>query len=381
MERGASQDDRVVWRQSAIIAVPGTVTGLETRTIPVTSVRLHCIIYTLDHISLRTLLDKASSPVHSFQGPSSSQKINPYTILDGQGRLKMDPLVSVITPAYNSVKFIRETVDSVLNQTYPAIEYIVVDDGSQDGTYEILRQYESEERISVLSHENRSNKGQSASLNLGLKTCQGKYVVILDSDDFLDRDKIRQQVGFMEGRQEFGAVYGQAQVVSEDGNPLYKLPEDNHTESSDPNNLLLDCYIPSPGALLFRKSVLDKVGFFEEKFRASQDHDLLVRVAESAPLAFQKGVVFFYRKHGNSISELGLEKRWLAGFEILDRASKRYQYKRSTIRKRRALLNFRLGHVYFSQERYGKALMHMLRAGLGDPVRSTRVLFGLEKVL
>ncbi|PTB90714.1 glycosyl transferase, partial [Marinobacter sp. Z-F4-2] len=88
----------------------------------------------------------------------------------------MDPLVSVITPAYNSVKFIRETVDSVLNQTYPAIEYIVVDDGSQDGTYEILRQYESEERISVLSHENRSNKGQSASLNLGLKTCQGKYV-------------------------------------------------------------------------------------------------------------------------------------------------------------------------------------------------------------
>ena len=92
-------------------------------------------------------------------------------------------------------------------------------------------------------------------------------------------------------------------------------------------------------------------------------------------------MVFFYRKHGNSISELGLEKRWLAGFEILDRASKRYQYKRSTIRKRRALLNFRLGHVYFSQERYGKALMHMLRAGLGDPVRSTRVLFGLEKVL
>ena len=162
MERWASQDDRVVWRQSAIIAVPSTVTGLEARTIPVTSVRLHCIIYTLDHIFLRTLLDKASSPVHSFQGPSSSQKINPYTILDGQGRLKMDPLVSVITPAYNSVKFIRETVDSVLNQTYPAIEYIVVDDGSQDGTYEILRQYESEERISVLSHENRSNKGQSA---------------------------------------------------------------------------------------------------------------------------------------------------------------------------------------------------------------------------
>lgn len=292
----------------------------------------------------------------------------------------MQPLVSVITPAYNSAQYIREAVDSVISQSYQPIEYIVIDDGSTDGTYEILSQYSSEEKIILLSHENNCNKGQSASLNLGLKLCRGKYIVILDSDDVLDNGKIAKQVQFMEENQDVGAVYGQAMVVSETGEPLYELPSNDHIEKGDPNELLLDCYIPSPGAVLFRKSVLDEVGFFEEGFRASQDHDLLVRLAEIAPLAFQRGLVFYYRRHENSISELGQEKRWLAGFEILNRASKRYPYKSSTIRKRLALLNFRIGQVYLSQGRYGKAMVHMLKAGLGDPSRSVRVLTGFEKI-
>ena len=289
-----------------------------------TSVRLHCIIYTLDHISLRTLLDKASSPVHSFQGPSSSQKINPYTILDGQGRLKMDPLVSVITPAYNSVKFIRETVDSVLNQTYPAIEYIVVDDGSQDGTYEILRQYDSEKKITVLTHEEHCNKGQSAALNLGLESCQGEYIVILDSDDLLHPEKVSKQVEFLENNPEVGMVYGQAMAISEDGRELFPIPRDDHIEPGDPNRLLLDCYMALPGGAMVRRSVYDCVGFFEEGFRASKDHDMAVRIAEAAPFAFMRGTVFYYRKHGASISNQGLERRWQTGFEIVRRAAARY---------------------------------------------------------
>ena len=142
----------------------------------------------------------------------------------------MDPLVSVITPAYNSVKFIRETVDSVLNQTYPAIEYIVVDDGSQDGTYEILRQYDSEKKITVLTHEEHCNKGQSAALNLGLESCQGEYIVILDSDDLLHPEKVSKQVEFLENNPEVGMVYGQAMAISEDGRELFPIPRAYHTK-------------------------------------------------------------------------------------------------------------------------------------------------------
>ena len=97
----------------------------------------------------------------------------------------MQPLVTVLTPAYNRAGFIAEAVESVLNQSYGNIEYIVVDDGSSDGTFEILQEYEAAGKLTLLTHENHSNRGQSAALNVGLRAANGRYLVILDSDDLL----------------------------------------------------------------------------------------------------------------------------------------------------------------------------------------------------
>ena len=106
---------------------------------------------------------------------------------------------------------------------------------------------------------------------------------------------------------------------------------------------------------------------------------MVIRIAEAAPFAFMKGVVFYYRKHGDSISHQGLERRWNTGFEILRRAAARYPYRKSTIRKRRALIHFRLGQVYWRQKRYVHAIYHLLQAGLGDPLRAIHVTLGFEK--
>ncbi|MBY5961842.1 glycosyltransferase [Marinobacter nauticus] len=290
-----------------------------------------------------------------------------------------EPLVSVVTPAFNRVSYIQQTVESVFAQSYSRIEYIVVDDGSSDGTFEALADYACRGDIVLLAHPDRQNLGQSAALNLGLRHSSGKYIVILDSDDVLHPEKISKQVAYLESHPDIGMVYGQAMAISSDGKELFPIPPNDHVEPGDPNRLLLDCYMALPGGAMVRKSVFDQAGFFEESFRASQDHDMVVRIAEVAPFVYLPGIVFYYRKHAESISQQGLERRWMVGFEILARAKKRFSYRSSTIRKRKALLHFRMGQVRWFQRRLLSALWHFIRAGLGDPKRSIAVILGFEK--
>lgn len=104
-----------------------------------------------------------------------------------------------------------------------------------------------------------------------------------------------------------------------------------------------------PGGSLVRKSVLDDVGFFEEAFRAGQDHDMALRIMEATKTVYLPKLAFYYRKHGESISANGLERRWKTGIEILERDRKLYPYKGRTIRERRAVLQFRLGQTYWRE--------------------------------
>jgi GT2 family glycosyltransferase len=175
-------------------------------------------------------------------------------------------------------------------------------------------------------------------------------------------------------------VYGQGIAISGQGEELYELLPQNHQEHSDPNALLMDCYIPSPGSSLIRRSILDRVGFFEESFRSGQDHDLAVRIMEYTRTAYLPEVSVYYRKHKDSISSKGTETRWKTGFEILRRAENRYPYERSTIRKRKAVLNFRLGQTYWKQSRIAKSAPYLLKSLLFDPARALRVAMGREKV-
>ena len=110
--------------------------------------------------------------------------------------IKKTPKVSVIIPCYNRERFIKETIESVLRQTYPNIEIITIDDGCTDSTRRILEEFKG--TIKILEHPGRANKGQSASLNLGIRNSNGKYIALLDSDDLFAPLKIDRQVEFLE---------------------------------------------------------------------------------------------------------------------------------------------------------------------------------------
>lgn len=109
----------------------------------------------------------------------------------------MEPLVSIITPSYNSKEFIGETIESVLNQTYKNWEMLIVDDYSTDNSFEIIKKYtQKDSRIKYF--KNKKNRGPAISRNIGIEIAKGKYIAFLDSDDFWDKEKLKYQIEFME---------------------------------------------------------------------------------------------------------------------------------------------------------------------------------------
>jgi len=291
---------------------------------------------------------------------------------------RMQPKVSVVIPCYNREKFIAETVNSVLSQTWPNIELIVVDDGCTDGSRAVLESFGP--RLVILEHPGRVNRGQSAAINLGLRHSIGEYLAILDSDDLYAPDKIEKQVRFLENNPEFGLVYANCISIDEKGKELHKMYYSGHTPPDGPDQVLEDCCFNVPSNALLRRSVFEQVGFLDEALRSAQDHDYGIRIAEVARIGYLDECLWNYRRHGGSISNNRTLERWKNGFKILEAARKRYPYPPATVRRRKAVLHFRLGQCYLSEKCLLRSACHMLLAGLLDPFRSLRVLSGRERL-
>ena len=285
--------------------------------------------------------------------------------------------VSVIIPCYNRERYIQETVNSVLNQTYPNIEIICVDDGCTDGTREILNSYE--DKIRVLEHHGRVNKGQSAAINLGIQNSASDYVAVLDSDDLFAPEKIEKQVKYLEEHPDIGYIYANGYAIDENGNNLFKIFPDGYIAPGDPETVLLECPLGTPSGYLVRRMVYENAGYFDESLRSSQDHDMAIRLAEIAEIGYLNDILWYKREHSDSLSNLQAERRWRTGFLILKKACRRYPYSLSVRRRRLAILHFRLGQCMLGKSKFLKAIIRFAYAGLLDPKRAFKVLTGKEK--
>lgn len=139
----------------------------------------------------------------------------------------MYPLVSIITPCYNGEKFLDRYFESILNQTYPNIELIFINDGSTDKTEEIALSYKKklEERNISFTYLYQENAGQAAALNKGLKIFKGDYLTWPDSDDTMTPDCIEKKVKFLQGNPQFKLCICKANVINEDDNKLLTVYE------------------------------------------------------------------------------------------------------------------------------------------------------------
>ncbi|MED4779048.1 glycosyltransferase family 2 protein [Brevibacillus choshinensis] len=188
-------------------------------------------------------------------------------------------MVSVITPSYNQGIYIQETIESVLSQDYPNIEYIVVDGGSTDDTLSILEKYSrTDERIRFISEKDR---GQSHAINKGIAMAKGEIIGWLNSDDTYLPGAIRVAVEALEQQPDWAMVYGKAYKI--DGNS--KKLSDYYVAPANFKQLFDGCMICQP-ATFIRKNVLLDVEGVDETLHFCMDYDLWIRITQKHPIGF-----------------------------------------------------------------------------------------------
>ncbi len=203
------------------------------------------------------------------------------------------PLVSFIIPSYNHAGYLRDAVKSVVSQLYPAIEIIIVDDGSKDNTKEIVQQIEG------VKYVYQHNQGLSAARNTGIKHSTGEYLVFLDADDWMLPGSIAANVQRLQANTALAFVSGAHDKVFVDkGETRHDYQE---VKAKHYQQLLQGNYIGMHATVTYRRWVFDEF-LFDVNLRACEDYDLYLNVARKHPVAHHEGNIAAYRLHSTNMS-------------------------------------------------------------------------------
>lgn len=141
-------------------------------------------------------------------------------------------MVSVIMPVYNNEKFVSQAVQSVLNQTISDLELIIIDDGSTDGTRNVIESF-SDERI---KYHYQENAGPGAGRNNGMSLSKGEFIAFIDSDDMYKPNKLERQIEFLKENPQYGLVYCEAEVIDAQGNFVANVKADSNYTNKEVTN-------------------------------------------------------------------------------------------------------------------------------------------------
>jgi glycosyltransferase involved in cell wall biosynthesis len=212
-------------------------------------------------------------------------------------RSSQTALVSVVIPCFNYAHFLGQAIQSALDQDYPSIEIVVINDGSTDDPAAVVAKFPT---VRYVSQENR---GLAAARNAGLAHCRGELVVFLDADDRLRPGAIAAGARLLEANPSLGFAAGYSTLISGGGlaQPTVNRPG---CEGDDAYvSLLRRNTIRNPGTVLFRREMVEAAGGFASGVDACADYDLYLRISRNHPVAFYDTVVAEYRKHGQNMSD------------------------------------------------------------------------------
>ncbi|MBI1877687.1 MAG: glycosyltransferase [Chloroflexi bacterium] len=245
------------------------------------------------------------------------------------------PLVSVIIPAYNAQNFIGETIQSVINQTYPDWEMLVVDDGSTDETRQVIEKYLTDSRVKYLYQPNQE---RAAARNHGLRGSSGKYIAFLDADDLWLPDKLKVQVEYLDTHSEMGLCFTHHRFINEEGT-LTGKPGVMFKPGPDQFSRLLEANFIANSTVIIARTVFDKLGLFDESLPAygSEDWDMWLRIARFYPIHFIDQPLTLYRLHEGNTS---LERMRLSAEAVLKKIFTDPTLPASIVRKKAQVYGF-----------------------------------------
>ncbi len=207
------------------------------------------------------------------------------------------PLISVVIPVYNGEKTIRETIESVINQTFGDFELIVIDDGSHDSTLDIVKGI-PDSRLKVFSFP---NAGLAASRNRGIKVACGDYISFIDADDLWTPDKLEAQLKALQTHPQAAVAYSWTDCIDESGQFCRR---GNHitVQGNVYAQLLLTDFIENGSNLLIRSQAFQNVGYFDESLPAAEDWDMWLRLAANYEFVVVPSPQVLYRLSATSMS-------------------------------------------------------------------------------
>ncbi|OIO18382.1 hypothetical protein AUJ29_00110 [Candidatus Kuenenbacteria bacterium CG1_02_38_13] len=207
------------------------------------------------------------------------------------------PKISIITPSYNQGKFIEQTIQSVLTQNYPNLEYIVMDGGSTDNTVDILKKYERK-----LKWFSEKDKGQSDAINKGLRMATGAIVTWLNSDDYYLPGTLQKVSNYYAEHADAFWVTGDYEIVDESGKQIHsfvRIYKKFLRSLPFRNTLYIANYINQPSTF-WKRSLLKKTGFVNENYHLCMDYDLWLRIYKNNPLHTIFSPLSAFRIHSDS---------------------------------------------------------------------------------
>jgi glycosyltransferase involved in cell wall biosynthesis len=243
--------------------------------------------------------------------------------------------VSIVVPTYNRAYIIREALESILMQSFPDFEAVVVDDGSTDSTHEVIGGLE-DDRIHYLRHER--NRGCSAAYNTGMRAAAGEVIAFLDSDDVWKPGYLERQIEFLSRHPEVGVVFTDTEVVG-GAEPIASLSgcmprlqsllasrakTKEYVFSAREMYLCLLEEVPiKPSATVVRREILHRVGMFDEAWPSGTDWDLFLRLSRVGHFGYIDRVLATQRRTGDETHQMFLEqdKLFLLGVFLKEKAT------------------------------------------------------------
>ena len=243
--------------------------------------------------------------------------------------MENEKLVSILIPAYNHEHYIKETILSIINQTYKNIELIIVDDGSVDNTWNAIQSLrdECERRFSNIHFETQENKGTYITLNKLISKAAGEYVLIIASDDIAKPDLIKTECEFLDNNPEYSLVVADNEIIDKDSKVVYWTKKRNIVQQKNKasfksyadflqksNKIDLKSHDFGnyyslywgnhvPNGYLIRKNIFDKTGYFTPE-APMDDHYLMLQIAKYSKMGFIDKILYSYRWHdSNTIKE------------------------------------------------------------------------------
>ena len=212
------------------------------------------------------------------------------------------PIVSIITPSFNQARYLEATIQSVLSQDYPRIEYMLVDGGSNDGTADIIKKYESK----LAGWVSEKDKGQTDAINKGFARANGEILAWVNSDDTYEPGAVSAAVSYLRKHPEVGMVYGDCNFINESGQVIGKFGS-----AQTSYHLLRQGYSHIPQqTMFFRAELWKQAGPLDPSFYFAMDYDLWTRIAARSEIRYVPQTWANFRLHTSGKTILADDRCW-----------------------------------------------------------------------